>query len=315
VRRRLRAFGSLTFWALPVAGFFCFPEYLVLGSQIWIAGLFALSLDLCLGFAGIISLGHAAFYGLGAYTAGLLALHGWGEPLSGLAAGASVAALFGFVTSFLIVDRQGLTRLMVTLGVGLLLYEVANQASSLTGGTDGLSALQLRPLLGVFRFDLAGRVAYVYAALVAALGFAFVRRVVLSPFGLTLRGIRENERRMLALGVPVRWRLVAVYTLAAAIAGVAGALSAQITEYVGLEAFSFERSASVLIMLVLGGPGKLYGAWLGSALFLVLQQLLSEANPAYWQFWLGALVMGIAFFARGGILGAAERLFVMKESS
>ncbi len=303
-----RALLELGFWLLPVAGYFLFPDYLVLGSQVLIAGLFALSLDLCLGYAGIVTLGHAAFYGVGAYTAGLLATHGWHEPLSALLAAGGMAAAVGFATSFLIVDRQGLTRLMVSLGIGFLLYELANRASSITGGTDGLSSLVLDPVLGLWRFELSGSTAYVYAGCVALAAFLLSRRVARSPFGLVLQGVRENAPRMSALGVPVRRRLIAVYTLAAALAGVAGALSAQTTGFVGLEALGFERSASVLIMLVLGGAGRLYGAFLGSAAFLLLRHLLSEHSPAFWQFWLGALVVLLTLFARGGLLGAAERV-------
>jgi branched-chain amino acid transport system permease protein len=302
------ALRDLGFWLLPVAGFFVLPDYLVLGSQMLIAGLFALSLDVCLGYAGIVSLGHASFFGIGAYTAGLLALHGWHEPLSALCAASVTAAFAGAATSWLVVERQGLTRLMVTLGVGFLLHELANRASSITGGTDGLSSLEVDPLLGLFRFELSGKTAYVYAGSIALLAFLFVRRLVRSPFGLSLQGIRENSARMPALGVPVRRRLIGAYTIAAALAGVAGALNAQTTGFVGLESLGFERSASVLIMLVLGGAGRLQGAFLGSVLFLGLQHLLSEQSPAFWQFWLGALVVGLSFLARGGVLGAADAL-------
>ncbi|MDF7097756.1 hypothetical protein NLR39_26225, partial [Escherichia coli] len=118
---------EIAFWCVPIAVFFLLPDYLVFGSQVLIVGLFALSLDLVLGYAGIVSLGHAGFFGLGAYTAGLLAAHGWGEPLTGLAAGAVVAALAGVCVSFLVVRGQDLTRLMVTLGIGLMLYEAANK--------------------------------------------------------------------------------------------------------------------------------------------------------------------------------------------
>jgi branched-chain amino acid transport system permease protein len=206
----------------------------------------------------------------------------------------------------LIVGGHGLTRLMVTLGIGLSLHEAANQASSITGGTDGLSGMDTGDLFGVFRFDMFGRVAYLYSLAVCFACFLLVRRLVHSPFGLSLRGLRENERRMHAIGAPVRRRLIEVYTLSAALAGVAGALSAQTTEFVGLEALSFERSASVLVMLVLGGPGRLYGGLVGSSLFMVLSNYLSDLNPAYWTFWMGFTVVVIAFFARGGLLGFAR---------
>jgi branched-chain amino acid transport system permease protein len=304
--RRETAF-EIAFWLVPVAAFFLLPGYRLLGSQILIVGLFALSLDLVLGYAGILTLGHAAFFGLGAYTAGLLAVHGWGEPLSGLAAAAAVATLGGFAVSFLVVRGEDLTRLMVTLGLGLLLYEAANRAAFITGGVDGLSGVTMWKLFGVFAFDLGGRTACVYAFVVLLAVFLFLRRLARSPFGLSLRGIRENRTRMPAIGVPVRRRLVAAFTLGAGIAGLAGALLAQTTQFVGIDTLSFGRSADLLIMLVLGGTGRLYGALIGTAVFMIAQDYLSGINPVYWQFWLGLLLVVFVFFARGGIMGAIER--------
>jgi branched-chain amino acid transport system permease protein len=299
---------EIAFWAVPVAAFFALPGYLVLGSQILIAALFALSLDLILGYAGILSLGHAAFFGVGAYTAGLLAAHGWGEPLTGLAAGAIVAGLAGFAASFLVVRGEDLARLMVTLGIGLLLYEAANRAAPLTGGVDGLSGVAMWKLLGMFPFDIGGRTAYVYSFVALAAVFVFLKRLVASPFGLSLRGIRENRARMPAIGVPVRRRLIAAFTIGAAIAGLAGALLAQTTQFVGLDSLGFNRSAELLIMVVLGGTGRLYGAIVGTAVFMIAQDYLSGINPVYWQFWLGLALVAFVFFARGGILGAIEAL-------
>ncbi|RFP19274.1 MULTISPECIES: branched-chain amino acid ABC transporter permease [unclassified Duganella] len=299
---------EIAFWLLPVAAYFAFPGYLVLISQIMIVGLFALSLDLMLGYAGIVSLGHAAFFGLGAYTAGLLSVHGWSEPFSGLLAGAVVAGLFGFVMSFLVVRGQDLTRLMVTLGIGLMLFEAANKASFLTGGVDGLSGMMVGKLFGAFEFDLNGNVAYCYSFAVLFLVFVVLRRVVKSPFGLSLVGIREGARRMPALGVDVNRRLVAVFTLAATVAGLAGALLAQTTQFVGLDSLGFPRSAELLIMLVLGGTGRLYGALVGAAVFMLAQDYIAGLNPAYWQFYIGLLLMVIVLFARGGILGGLEKM-------
>ena len=299
---------EVAFWLLPVAAYFAFPGYLVLISQIMIVGLFALSLDLMLGYAGIVSLGHAAFFGLGAYTAGLLSVHGWSEPLSGLLAGAVVAGLSGFVVSFLVVRGQDLTRLMVTLGIGLMLFEAANKASFLTGGVDGLSGMMVGKLFGAFEFDLNGNVAYCYSFAVLFIVFVVLRRVVKSPFGLSLIGIREGARRMPALGVNVNRRLVAVFTLAATVAGLAGALLAQTTQFVGLDSLGFPRSAELLIMLVLGGTGRLYGALVGAAVFMLAQDYIAGLNPAYWQFYIGLLLMVIVLFARGGILGGLEKM-------
>ena len=300
---------QIAFWLLPLAAFFLLPGYLVLGSQILIVSLFAMSLDLLLGYAGIVSLGHAAFFGLGAYTAGLLAAHGWGEPLTGLLGAAAIAAIFGFVVSFLVVRGEDLARLMVTLGVGLLLFEAANRAAFITGGVDGLSGVTMWKVLGVFPFDLAGKTGFLYSYAVLLLIFLVLRRVVDSPFGLSLAGIRENRKRMDAIGAPVNRRLVAVFTLGATVAGVAGALLAQTTQFVGLDTLGFERSADLLIMVVVGGTGRLYGAIVGTLVFMVAQDYLSGINPVYWQFWLGLLLILIVFFARGGVLGALEALW------
>lgn len=299
---------EVAFWLLPVAAFFAFPDHLVLGSQILIVALFALSLDLVLGYAGIVSLGHAAFFGLGAYAAGLLSARGWGEPLSGLVVAGAIAGLAGWASSFLVVRGHDLTRLMVTLGIGLLLFEAANRAAFLTGGVDGLSGIQTWNLLGLFPFDLYGRTAYLYALAVLFLLFVLLRRLVHSPFGLSLRGIREGAARMPAIGAPVRRHLVRAYTIAAAIAGVAGALHAQTTQFVALDVLGFPRSAELLIMLVLGGAGMLYGAIVGAAVFMLAQQWLSGIDAVYWQFWLGLLLVLIVLFARGGILGALAAL-------
>lgn len=300
---------EIAFWALPVGGFFLFPGYLVLGSQILITGLFALSLDLILGYAGIVSLGHAAFFGVGAYTAGLLAVHGWGEPLSGLLAAGAAAALVGLAASFLVVKGRDLTRLMVTLGIGLLLFEAANKAAFITGGVDGLLGVEMWRLLGIFHFDLEGRTAYWYSLTVVFLLFLLARRIVHSPFGLSLRAIREGGARMPAIGAPVRRRLIAVYTLSAALAGIAGGLLAQTTQFVGLDVLSFQRSAALLIMLVLGGTGRLYGGLVGAAVYMLAQDYLAGINPAYWEFWIGLLLVLVVLFARGGILGGCELLY------
>ena len=299
---------EILFWLLPVAAYFLAPGYLVLISQIMIVGLFALSLDLILGYAGIVSLGHAAFFGLGAYTAGLLAAHGWGEPISGLFAAAAVAALAGYLVSFLIVRGQDLTRLMVTLGIGLMLFEAANKAAFITGGVDGLSGMVVGKLLGVFEFDLYGKTAYIYSLVVLFILFVALRRLVNSPFGLSLKGIREGGRRMPAIGADVSRRLSAIFTVGAAVAGVAGALLAQTTQFVGLDSLGFARSAELLIILVLGGTGRLYGALVGAIVFMVAQDTIAGLNPAYWQFWIGLLLIVIVLFARGGILGGLERL-------
>ncbi len=303
-------FGPLeiAFWLVLGSMGLVFPQYLVLGSQILIVALLALSLDLILGYAGIVSLGHAAYFGVGAYTAGLLAAHGWGEPLSGLALAAVVGAALGFPISFLVVRGGDLSRLMVTLGIGLMLYEAANKAAGVTGGVDGLAGIEMWRLFGRYAFDIEGRIAYAYCLAVTLFLFVVMRHIVRSPFGLALRGIRENSRRMPALGTSVRARQVAIFTASAGIAAVAGALLTQTTQFVGLDTLGFARSAELLIILVLGGTGRLYGALVGAAVYMIAQDVLSGMNPIYWQFWIGLLLIAVVLLGRGGIMGLAERI-------
>src|SRR6266540_1652758 len=226
--------AEIVFWLAVLLPFWVAPSYLQLASHIAITALFALSLDLILGYAGIVSLGHAAYFGVGAYTAGLLAKHYWGEPLTGLVLSGLVAGTVGYVTSHVIVRFRHLALIMLTLGLGLLLFEAANSASALTGGADGLQGVKISPLLG-FKFDLYGRTAYAYSLAVLFLLFLVARRIIHSPFGLALRGIRENATRMPAIGAPSLAHLRKVYTIAAVMAGVAGALLTQTTSTVSLE--------------------------------------------------------------------------------
>ena len=299
---------ELAFWLLPIAAYVVFPADLALLSQIVITALFALSLDLILGYAGIVSLGHAAFFGIGAYAAGLLARSGWGDPTLGLAVAGVVAAGLGFITSFLVLRGADLTRLMVTLGVASMLYELANKLTSVTGGLDGLQGIAMAPLFGLFAFDMVGKTAYIYSVGVLFLLFWVARHLVRSPFGLSLQGIRQNVSRMPALGTPVHSRLVAIYTVGAAYAGIAGALLTQTTQFVSIDVLSFSRSAGLLLILVLGGAGCLYGAMLGAVVFMTVQHLLSGLNPQYWQFWLGLLLIFVVLFARDGLMGGLRAL-------
>ncbi|HEX7749269.1 MAG TPA: branched-chain amino acid ABC transporter permease [Bordetella sp.] len=293
------------FWCLPAIAYFAFPGNYLLLSQIAITGLFALSLDLIFGYAGIISLGHAAFFGVGAYTVGLLGTHGLGDPLLGLLLAALCAGILGFLSSFLLLRGTDLSRLMVTLGVALMLYELANKFTRITGGVDGMPGVEVKPVLGLFDFDMFGRVGYLYSVAVLFVMFWLARRLVHSPFGLSLRGIRMNALRMSALGVPVHRRLVKIYTIGAAYAGVAGALLAQTNQFVSLDTLGFQRSADLLLILILGGAGHLYGGLVGAIVYVVMNYFLSDMNPQYWQFWLGLILVLIVLFARGGILGTA----------
>jgi branched-chain amino acid transport system permease protein len=248
---------EVLFWLAALLPFYFLPTYLTLASQIAIAALFALSVDLILGYAGIITLGHAMFFGLGAYCAGLITKAGWGEPLTGLVLAGAFAALVGWLVSFVIVRVRHLALLMITLGLGLLTAELANSMRWLTGGTDGLQGVDVWPIFGSFDFDLWGYTAYSYALVALFLGMLLSRRIVHSSFGLSLRGVRENLARMPAIGSPYRRHLQTIYTISAGMAGVAGALLTQTTENVSLDTLSFRRSAAVVVMLILGGAGRL----------------------------------------------------------
>ena len=306
-RQRWRGLEG-AFWLATLAPFVLFPAHLQLASQVAIAGLFALSLDLLLGYSGIVSLGHAAFFGIGAYTAGLIAKGGWGEPVSGLLAAAAVAGVAGYAASFIFSRVRHLALIMVTLGLGLLVHEAANKAHWLTGGADGLQGVRMWPLAGRFKFDLYGYTAYGYSLAVLVVAFLVVRRVVNSPFGLALRGIRENAVRMPALGAPTRSHVRTVCAFSAALAGLAGALLAQTTETVSLATLEFQRSAEILVILILGGAGRLYGGLVGAVIFLVARDRFSGLNPQYWYFWMGALLILIVMAVPGGILGGLARL-------
>ena len=299
---------EVAFWLLTPLPFLVAPTYLPLASQVAITALFALSLDLILGYAGLVSLGHAAYFGIGAYAAGLLAKHALAEPLTGLVVAALAAAAAGYLSSHVIVRFRHLALIMLTLGFGLLLFEAANSASALTGGADGLQGVHIVSLLGL-RFDLYGHTAYGYALSVLFLCFLVARRLIHSPFGLALRGIRENRLRMPAIGAPSLAHLRKAYTLAAAMAGIAGALLTQTTSTVSLEVLSFGRSADVLVMLILGGAGRLYGGIVGAMLYMVARDQLADLNPQYWYFWIGLLLVAVVLFLPNGILGGASALY------
>ncbi|MDE1935928.1 branched-chain amino acid ABC transporter permease [Bradyrhizobium sp.] len=291
--------SEIAFWCLALACGFAFPSRYLIMTDIVRLGLFALSLDLILGYAGIVSLGHAAFFGIGAYSAGLLALHGViTEPVLALLVAGLAATVIGFLTSFLVIRGVDLTRLMVTLGIALLLEALAERYSDITGGTDGLQGIVMAPVLGLFEFDIFGRTGFFYALFVLFLLFLIARRVVHSPFGLSLRAIKNNPLRAAAIGVPVNRRLIAVYTLASFYAGIAGALFTQTTQLASLDVFSFERSADLMLVLVIGGTGYLYGGLIGAVVFRMLQEFFSTITPEYWQFWIGLVLVVIVLVGR-----------------
>ena len=293
---------EVTLWLVAAAMPLVFGEHAALINEIAILALFALSLDLILGYAGIVSLGHAAFFGMGAYGAALFAKHVMPDPLMGLAVGAALGASLGLVTSPLIIRGSDLTRLMVTMGVALVLFELANKLDDLTGGADGLQGVVVGPLLGQFEFDLGARTASLYSMTVLFLVFALLRRLVHSPFGVTLQASRDNPQRLSALGLSVAGRLTAVYTLSGSVAAGAGALLAQTTGFASLDVFDFHRSADVLLTLVIGGAGWLWGGLVGAVAFKLLHDVLSAITAQYWTFWIGLVLVVLMLVGRDRLL-------------
>jgi branched-chain amino acid transport system permease protein len=299
-------FGPLeiAFWIVAFATIWLLPTRHLILTETAIWGLFALSLDLILGYAGIISLGHAAFFGVGAYAAGLLAKHEIiVEPTLALVASGFIAAALGFATSFLVLRGSDLTRLMVTLGVALVAYELANKFAEITGGADGLQGVTMAPILGTWRFDMFGHNAYIYTLVWLFVLFLLARRIVNSPFGLSLQAIKGNPLRSSAVGIAVNWRLVAVYTLSAGYAGIAGGLLAQTQAFASLSMLSIDRSADALLILIIGGTGYLYGGLVGALIYRFLQDYLSDLTARYWQFWIGLLLVAIVIVGRERIGG------------
>ncbi|HEX7867990.1 MAG TPA: branched-chain amino acid ABC transporter permease [Variovorax sp.] len=289
-------------WAAAFALPLVMPSHSLLVNEIAIVALFAMSLDLILGYTGIVSLGHAAFFGFGAYAAALFAKLVMPDPTVGLVVATVLSALLGLVASVTILRGSDLTRLMVTLGTALLLLELANKLDWLTGGADGLQGVVMGPVLGMFEFDLYGRTAAWYSLAVMLVLFLVMRRIVHSPFGATLKAIRDNRLRAMAIGIPVVSRLVVIYTVAAGIAGAAGALLAQTTGFASLDVLAFDRSADVLLMLVIGGVGWLYGGVAGAIVFKLLQTWLSAVTPQYWMFWIGLILVLLVLVGRDRLL-------------
>ncbi|MCO6384645.1 branched-chain amino acid ABC transporter permease [Oceanicola sp. 502str15] len=298
----------LALLALAVALHFALPYNLAFLTRILIMAVLVLSLDLVLGFAGIATLGQAAFYGAGAYAAGLFAIHAWADPIAGLLVAGVAGAALAFISGLIVLRAHGLTLIMLTIAVAAICHEVANKARDLTGGADGLRGIRMEPVLGLFEFDFVGQTGFWYALAVLATVFAFLTLLTRAPFGLSLRGIHESPERMAAIGTSVYWRRVAAYTIGGAIAGIAGALSAQVTQLVSLESFSFTLSAEALIMLILGGTGRLYGAVLGTLVFMFVHHWAAANDPFNWLFVIGALVLAVVFFLPRGLVAVPTAL-------
>jgi len=304
-RHRL-AWSQAIFWLAAVAIYFLFPQYLAIATTVLIVALFAISYDLAIGFGGILTLGHALFFGIGAYSAGWIALVGWTEALSGALASGAIAALVAAGLGPFLLRLTGLPLIMVTLGLSVIVYEAANKATWLTGGDDGLSGFKMSPLFGVFRWSVFGDTKYLYALGWLFVVFYVLKRVVASPFGIALQGIRENPLRMRLIGTSTLRHLVIAYSLSAGVAGIAGALSAQANAFVGLGVLGLDTTIDGLVIVVLGGIGTLYGSLIGAPVYLVVKHFAQQWNPFYWMFVVGALLIVVVRFGRGGLLGMAH---------
>ncbi|HZH07392.1 MAG TPA: branched-chain amino acid ABC transporter permease [Lautropia sp.] len=284
--------------AIGALVYLVFPDQLPLFSRIAIMAIFVMSLDLIVGYGGLATLGHAALYGAGAYAAGLTAMHLAPDPLLGLAVGATAGALVALLSGLFIVRYDGLTFLMLSIAVSQILSNLASKLRDWTGGDDGLTGYANSAILGVWRFDLYGKVAFLYSGIALLVCLFIMRRMMGSPFGLSCMGIHQNRQRMAAIGTDIRKQLLKLYTTAGVFAGVAGALSAQTNQIVGLDSLGFELSAEALVMLVLGGAGTLYGAIAGAALFMFIQHVASTINPYHWLFIIGGLLVFVVLVPR-----------------
>lgn len=288
-------------WLLALASPWLLSTHALIINEIAIVALFAVSLDLILGYAGIVSLGHAAFFGMGAYAAALFAKLVMPDPLVGLAFAIAVSTLLGAVCSLTIIRGTDLTRLMVTMGVAMILMELANKLD-ITGGADGLQGVIMGPLLGRFEFDLQGQTAAWYSISVLLVLFVLARRLVHSPLGGTLKALRDNRLRAMAIGIPVTSRLAVIYTIAAGVAGAAGGLMAQTTSFASVDLFAFDRSADLMLLVVIGGTGWLYGGVAGAIVFKVMQDWISSITPQYWTFWIGLFLVVLMLVGRDRLI-------------
>ena len=288
-------------WVLAFVAPWALPEHALIINEVAIVALFAVSLDLVLGYTGIVSLGHAAFLGVGAYSAALFAKHVMPDPTVGLLVGIAVSTLLGAFCSLSIMRGTDLTRLMVTLGVALILMELANKLD-FTGGADGLQGVVMGPVLGRFEFDLYGQTSATYSLCVLLVLFVLMRRLVHSPFGATLKAVRDNRLRAMAIGISVHQRIAVIYTVAAAVAGAAGALLAQTTSFASIDVFDFHRSADLMLLLVIGGTGWLYGGVTGAIVFKLMQDWLSSITPQYWTFWIGLFLVVLVMVGRDRLI-------------
>jgi branched-chain amino acid transport system permease protein len=311
VRRHLTRdlVGLLLILIAGALGYWLFPDNLALLTRVIAVALLVLSLDLITGYCGVASLGQAALFGAGAYAAGIACVRGGiAEPISLIGIGMLSGAAAGVVMGAIMLRAHGLAQLVLSIAIVQLAHEMANKASAYTGGSDGLAGLVVSPLFGLYAFDLWGRTAYLFGLALLVIAFIILRFVVTSSFGMLCRGIKEDPVRARAIGaftVPV---VLKMFVISGAVAGAGGALAAISTQVVGLDSVSFELSANALVMLVLGGLGSLYGALIGTVIFLGFEHIVSAINPFHWMTMVGALLIAVVLAAPGGIGGLLEKV-------
>jgi branched-chain amino acid transport system permease protein len=291
------------YWMVPLGG------YTALGTRVLVLGLAAMSVNFLLGFTGVLSFGHAAYFGLGAYGAGLsLKFLALSTPLS-LLCGMLLGGIAGALLGALIVRRRGVYFAMVTIAVGQVFYYIAFQWSSLTGGDDGLRGFSRQPLnLGFTTIDILSNanafyyfVLFCFALAVALMGF-----ILRSPFGRTMIAIRENERRSRFLGIPIERHIWIAFTLSCLFMGLAGALYALVNNFADPKGLHYSQSGDFVMMAVMGGMRSFWGPLLGAAVFVILQDYLSSIT-INWMSFVGMLFIAVVLFFPRGLLGFIQR--------
>jgi branched-chain amino acid transport system permease protein len=291
------------YWMVPLGG------YTALATRVLVLGLAAMSLNFLLGFTGVLSFGHAAYFGLGAYGAGLtLKFLAPSTPLA-LLLGMLLGGICGAILGTLIVRRRGVYFAMVTIAFGQVFYYIAFQWSSLTGGDDGLRGFSRQPLdFGLFKIDILSEpnnfyyfVLFCFALAVGIMGF-----VLRSPFGRTMIAIRENERRSRFLGIPVERHIWIAFTMSCFFMGFAGALYALVNNFADPRGLHYSQSGDFVMMAVMGGMRSFWGPLLGAAVFVVLQDYLSSIT-VNWMSFVGLLFVLVVLFFPRGLLGFLQR--------
>ena len=293
------ALAFAPYWMPPLGG------YTALGTRVLVLGLAAMSVNFLLGFTGVLSFGHAAYFGLGAYGAGFaLKFLAPSTPLS-ILAGTLLGGLAGALLGTLIVRRRGVYFAMVTIAFGQVFYYIAFQWSSVTGGDDGLRGFSRQPLdFGAFKIDILSDannfyyfVLFCFAIVAAAMGF-----ILRSPFGRTMLAIRENERRARFLGIPIERHIWIAFTLSCFFMGFAGALYALLNNFADPRGLHYSQSGDFVMMAVMGGMRSFWGPLLGAAVFVVLQDYLSSIT-VNWMSFVGLLFVLVVLFFPRGLLG------------